>query len=147
MRSELDIGDRAIDTWVLYAGMVVAGLVFVSSLVLPLSPEASGTVATLSFGVMSGLWLAHLAYEVLTGSAEVRKANLRRLVRTYTMIAAVSSVSLLVFGQQFAGDRLAVASVAVGTVAFVSVIMGALVAGVQYLGEEVPVEDAERPAD
>lgn len=147
MRSELTVGDLRIETRILYAGMVLAGLVFVSSLVLPVAAPVARTVATLSFGVMSGLWLAHLAYEVLTTAPEIRELDTGRLVRTYTMIAAVSSVSLLVFGQQFAGERLAVTVVAVGTVALVSVILGALVAGVQYLGDDVSVEEPDRTVE
>ena len=49
---------------VMYAGMVVAGLVFVSTLVLPVSPEVGRVVAALSFGVMSGLWLGQLVYSI-----------------------------------------------------------------------------------
>lgn len=48
------------------------------------------------------------------------------LVRIYTMIAAVSVISLFVFAQQFGDVRLSIAIVAVATVAFVSVILGAL---------------------
>jgi len=48
------------------------------------------------------------------------------LIRVYTMIAAVSVVSLFVFAQQFSDVRLSIAIIAVGTVAFVSVILGAL---------------------
>lgn len=54
--------------------------------------------------------------------------NWRVLLRIYTMIAGVSAISLYVFGQQFAGPRYSIAVVAVATVAFVSVILGALLA-------------------
>jgi hypothetical protein len=42
------------------------------------------------------------------------------------MIAGVSVVSLFVFAQQFSDARLSIAIVAVATIAFVSVILGAL---------------------
>lgn len=54
--------------------------------------------------------------------------NWGTLLRIYTMIAAVSAVSLFVFSQQFSDARLSIAVVAVGTVAMVSVILGALLA-------------------
>lgn len=54
--------------------------------------------------------------------------NWRVLLRVYTMIAAVSAVSLFVFARQFDSVGLSVAIVAVATVAFVSVILGALLA-------------------
>ena len=49
---------------VMYAGMVIAGLVFVSSLFLPISATAAELVAALAFGVMAGLWLGHLVYSI-----------------------------------------------------------------------------------
>ena len=58
------------------------------------------------------------------------------LLRIYTMIAAVTAVSLFVFASQFSNAILSVAVVAVGTVAFVSVILGALLAGEAYLEED-----------
>lgn len=144
MAREMTVGDRTFDTRILYVGMVLMGIVFVSTPVLPVSAGVGRTLSTLAFGLMSGLWLAHLFYEAITGTPDVRKMSRRRLVRTYVLIAGVSSVSLLVFGAQFAGERLAVAVIAVGTVAMVSVILGALVAGVQYIGEETPAEDPDR---
>lgn len=45
---------------VLYAGMAVAGLVFVSTLFLPVSNSVAQLIAALAFGVMSGLWLGYL---------------------------------------------------------------------------------------
>ena len=53
------------------------------------------------------------------------------LLRIYTMIAAVSSVSLFVFSSLFASTNLAIAVVAVGTIAFVSAILGFLLANVE----------------
>lgn len=50
------------------------------------------------------------------------------LLRTYTMIGAVTVVSLFVFAQQFSDARLSVSIVAVATIAFVSVVLGALLA-------------------
>ena len=142
MSSEMRIGERTVETRTLYAGMVLAGAVFVSSLVLPVAPAASRVVATLSFGVMSGLWLAHLAYEVLARPGDEGAFEWTRLLRVYTLIAAVSTVSMIVFASQFAGPQFAITAVAVGTVALVSVILGALVAGVQYIGQ--PVENVDR---
>jgi len=49
---------------VVYAGMVLAGLVFVSTLALPVSTPVAQLVAVFSFGVMSGLWLGHLVYSI-----------------------------------------------------------------------------------
>lgn len=49
---------------VVYGVMGVAGLVFLSTLVLPVSETTAQFLATLSFGVMSGLWLAHLIYSI-----------------------------------------------------------------------------------
>ena len=50
------------------------------------------------------------------------------LLRIYTMIAGVSTVSLFVFAQQFSDARHAIAIGAVATVALVSVILGAVLA-------------------
>jgi len=47
-----------------YAGMTLAGLLFVSTLVLPVSPPIAQLIAVFSFGVMSGLWLGHLVYSI-----------------------------------------------------------------------------------
>jgi uncharacterized membrane protein YuzA (DUF378 family) len=49
---------------VVYGVMGLAGVVFVSTLVLPVSERTAQFIATLSFGLMSGLWLAHLVYSV-----------------------------------------------------------------------------------
>lgn len=64
--------------------------------------------------------------------------NWPRLLRLYTLVAAVSAVSLIVFAEQFSGGRFAILAVAVGVVAFVSVIAGALLAGGAYLAETGP---------
>ena len=61
--------------------------------------------------------------------------NRGRLLRLYTMIAAVSSVSLFVFSSLFTNTLLAIAVVAVAVVAFVSVVLGFLLAGVEYFDE------------
>ncbi len=49
---------------VVYAGMGLAGLVFVSTLVLPVSRPVAQLIAALSFGVMAGLWLGYLVYSI-----------------------------------------------------------------------------------
>jgi hypothetical protein len=48
----------------IYAALVATGGVFVLSLVLPVSDATAQFVATLSFGLMSGLWLSHLVHSV-----------------------------------------------------------------------------------
>lgn len=53
------------------------------------------------------------------------------LLRIYTMIAGVSTISLFVFSRQFADAGLSIAVVAVATVALVSVILGAILATVE----------------
>lgn len=67
--------------------------------------------------------------------------NWDKLIRIYTMIAGVSFVSLVVFGAQFSDMLLSILTVAVGTIAFVSVILGALLSATSYLGEPA----ADRP--
>jgi hypothetical protein len=47
-----------------YAAMVLAGGVFVSTLVLPVGDSIAQLLAALAFGLMSGLWLSHLVYSV-----------------------------------------------------------------------------------
>lgn len=47
-----------------YAGMMLAGVLFVSTLWLPVSTVVSQLVAALAFGVMSGLWLGHLVHSL-----------------------------------------------------------------------------------
>lgn len=49
---------------ILYGGMFVAGVIFISTLVLPVSEPVAQLLAVLSFGVMSGLWLGHLVYSL-----------------------------------------------------------------------------------
>ncbi len=49
---------------ILYTLMVALGAVFVSTAVLPLESAISQLVAVLAFGVMTGLWLAHLIYSL-----------------------------------------------------------------------------------
>lgn len=66
------------------------------------------------------------------------------LLRLYTMIAGVSAVSLFVFAQQFAEARLAIAIVAVATIALVSVIIGALLAMSYSFGDDSPVGTTAR---
>lgn len=61
--------------------------------------------------------------------------NWGRLLRIYLMIAAVSVVSLFVFGAQFSNAALSLLSVAVGTVALVSLILGAMLSATAYLSE------------
>ena len=58
------LGDPRVKTRVMYGGMVLAGLVFVSTLVLPVSIPVAQLVAALSFGVMSGLWLGQLVHSL-----------------------------------------------------------------------------------
>ena len=64
--------------------------------------------------------------------------NWRRLVRIYTLIAAVSTVSLFVFSAQFAEPALSILVVAVGTVALVSVLLGALLSAESYVAAPGP---------
>ncbi|MFC6733440.1 hypothetical protein [Haladaptatus sp. DYSN1] len=47
-----------------YGAMVLAGILFVSTLVLPVPQATAQLIAALAFGVMSGLWLAHLLYSL-----------------------------------------------------------------------------------
>lgn len=61
--------------------------------------------------------------------------NWAQLLRIYTMIAVVSAVSLFVFASQFSDTLLSIASVAVGTVAFISVILGALLSANAYFDQ------------
>lgn len=49
---------------VLYAVMGLLGAVFLSTLVLPVDETTARFLGTLSFGVMSGIWLAHLLYSI-----------------------------------------------------------------------------------
>ncbi len=61
--------------------------------------------------------------------------NWGRLLRIYTLIAAVSTVSFIVFAGQFTDPQLSILSVAIGTVALVSAILGALLAGEAFVDE------------
>lgn len=45
---------------VMYVAMGLAGLVFVSTVILPVSTSTAQLLAVLSFGLMSGLWLGYL---------------------------------------------------------------------------------------
>lgn len=47
---------------IVYAALLVFGGVFVLSLFLPVSESTARFVATLSFGIMSGMWICHLVY-------------------------------------------------------------------------------------
>jgi hypothetical protein len=47
-----------------YGAMVLAGCVFISTLVLPVAESTAQLLAALAFGLMSGLWLSHLVYSV-----------------------------------------------------------------------------------
>ena len=58
------LSDEGTKRRVMYGLMVLVGLAFVSTLVLPVSVEVRRFVAALSFGVMSGLWLGHLVYSL-----------------------------------------------------------------------------------
>jgi hypothetical protein len=49
---------------VVYGAIVLTGIVFVSTLVLPVPETTAQFLAVLSFGLMSGLWLAHLVYSI-----------------------------------------------------------------------------------
>lgn len=120
-----------------YTGMVIVGILFVSTLVLPVTDPVARTVATVAFGLMSGLWLATLLYEVgrQTATTGTIRIDWARLARLYALIAAVSAVSLFVFAQQFAGTTLTLVVFAVGAVAVLSAILGALVAGAAFVGE------------
>ena len=52
--------------------------------------------------------------------------NWSRLLRLYTLIAAVSTVSLFVFSAQFADAELSILVAAVATIALLSAIVGVL---------------------
>ena len=58
------LADEGTKRRVMYALMALAGLAFVSTLVLPVPVEVRQFVAALTFGVMSGLWLGHLIYSL-----------------------------------------------------------------------------------
>lgn len=58
------LADRETKRRVMYAGMALAGFVFVSTLFLPVSPAVAQLVAALAFGVMAGLWLGQLVYSI-----------------------------------------------------------------------------------
>ena len=64
MASQLRLADPDTKRRVMYAGMVIAGIVFVSTLFLPVSAGVAQLIAALSFGVMSGLWLGQLVYSI-----------------------------------------------------------------------------------
>lgn len=49
---------------IVYGIMVLMGLIFISTLMLPVSEATARFIAALSFGVMSGLWLSHLVYSL-----------------------------------------------------------------------------------
>lgn len=59
--------------------------------------------------------------------------NWGQLLRIYIMIAGVSSISLFVFAAQFSEPLFSIASVAVGTIALISVILGFLLSANKYL--------------
>lgn len=65
------------------------------------------------------------------------------LLRLYTMIAAVSSVSLFVFSSLFTSTSLAVAIVAVATIALVSAILGFILATVEYADASIETPGEE----
>lgn len=58
------LSDQGTKRRVMYGGMVIAGIVFVSTIALPVSPPVAQLVAALSFGVMAGLWLGQLVYSI-----------------------------------------------------------------------------------
>lgn len=49
---------------ILYGAMFLVGALFVSTMILPVSESIAQLLAVLSFGVMSGLWIAHLVYSL-----------------------------------------------------------------------------------
>lgn len=56
-----------IDGWkekTLYLLMGVAGVAFISTLILPVETEIAQFLAVLFFGIMTGLWLSHLIYNI-----------------------------------------------------------------------------------
>lgn len=59
--------------------------------------------------------------------------NRRRLLRIYLQIAVVSVVSLFVFGRLYSEPQVTIAAVVIGGVAFVSLVLGALLAGSVHL--------------
>lgn len=66
--------------------------------------------------------------------------NWSKLLRLYTLIGAVSGVSLITFSSLFTATSLAIAVVAVGVIALVSAIFGFILAFVS-------VEDSPRTAE
>ena len=58
------VGSRWSKRRLVYALMVILGAVFVSTTVLPVAEPIAQLLAVLTFGVMSGLWLAHLVYSL-----------------------------------------------------------------------------------
>lgn len=71
--------------------------------------------------------------------------NWTTLLRLYTMIGAVTGVSLIVFSSLFTATSFAIAVVAVGTIALVSAILGFVLAFVSAEGEPLAT-DAEMDA-
>jgi putative MATE family efflux protein len=59
--------------------------------------------------------------------------NWKRLLGLYAQVVAVSAVSLFVFTQLFADVRLTIAVAAIAAIAFLSLILGGLLAGSAYL--------------
>lgn len=56
--------DEATKRRVLYAAMILLGLVFVTTPVLPVTTDVAQLLAVLLFGVMSGLWLGLLVWSL-----------------------------------------------------------------------------------
>ena len=64
MSTQTRLADESTKRRVMYGGMVAAGIVFVSTLVLPVSPAVGQLIAALAFGVMAGLWIGQLVYSI-----------------------------------------------------------------------------------
>lgn len=62
MATSSALKESQIKTRIMYGGMVLAGAVFVSTLVLPVPDPVARIIAAIAFGVMSGLWLGQLVY-------------------------------------------------------------------------------------
>ena len=68
-----------------------------------------------------------------------------KLLRLYTMIGAVSAVSLITFSSLFNPPSLSIAFVAVGVIALVSAILGFILAFVSAEDESMPIETSQLP--
>ena len=71
--------------------------------------------------------------------------NWSRLLRLYTLIGAVSGISLITFSSLFTATNLAIVVVAVGVIAIVSAILGFVLAFVSSQGKPRSAEASQLP--